>query len=99
MAGVVKMPAWMMPFHFPGLWHTQALTRVTGMKMTFGRFKEIGERGYNLERMFNVKRGVTASDDALPERLPSGRRIPWVPKSKVPLEALKRIITALEAGI
>jgi len=27
MAGIVKMPAWMMPFHFPGLWHTQALTK------------------------------------------------------------------------
>jgi aldehyde:ferredoxin oxidoreductase len=90
MAAIVKMPAWMMPFHFPGLWHTQALTQVTGMKMTFGRFKEIGERGYNLERMFNVKRGVTASDDALPERLTKQPQDPMVPESKVPLGALKK---------
>jgi len=60
------------------------------MKMTFGRFKEIGERGYNLERVFNVKRGVTRADDALPERLTNQPQDPKVPKSKVPLEALKK---------
>jgi aldehyde:ferredoxin oxidoreductase len=80
----------MMPFHFPGLWHTQALTQVTGMKMTFGRFKEIGERGFNLERMFNVNRGVTEAEDALPERLTNQPQDPEVPNSKVPLETLKK---------
>jgi aldehyde:ferredoxin oxidoreductase len=90
MGAVAKMPGWMMPFHFPGLWHTQALTAVTGMKMTFGRFKEIGERGYNLERMFNAKRGVTAADDALPKRLTDDLQDPEVPGSRVPLDDLKK---------
>jgi len=90
MGAVAKMPGWMMPFHLPGLWHTQALSAATGMKMTFGRFKEIGERGYNLERIFNAKRGVTALDDALPERLTKEPQDPDVPESRVPLEALKK---------
>ena len=40
--------------------------------------------------MFNVKRGVTASDDALPERLTKQPQDPMVPESKVPLGALKK---------
>jgi len=60
------------------------------MKMTFGRFKEIGERGYNLERMFNAKRGVTAADDALPKRLTDDLQDPEVPGSRVPLDDLKK---------
>jgi len=71
------------PLAYPGA------HQVTGMKMTFGRFKEIGERGFNLERTFNVKRGVTEAEDALPERLTNQPQDPEVPNSKVPLEALK----------
>ncbi len=33
------------------------------------RIIESGERTWNLERMFNIKAGLTAADDSLPERL------------------------------
>jgi len=45
------------------------------LSMVIGRYKtvkelvETGERIYNLKRVINVKRGVTARDDALPYRL------------------------------
>ena len=29
----------------------------------------LGERGYNLERLFNLREGLTQADDSLPERL------------------------------
>ena len=36
---------------------------------TVARIIECGERTWNLERMFNMKAGLTAADDSLPERL------------------------------
>ncbi len=36
---------------------------------TAERLKEIGERVWNLERMFNLGAGLTAKDDTLPERM------------------------------
>ncbi|GAI57510.1 unnamed protein product, partial [marine sediment metagenome] len=38
-------------------------------KMTTGKFMEIGERIYNLSRLFNVREGFSIADDRLPERL------------------------------
>lgn len=58
--------------------HTKALKEVTGMKIDFGRLKAIGERGYNIERMFNLRRGLTKEDDTLPKRI----------RSKIPMETL-----------
>ena len=49
--------------------HAQTLKLITGLPMTTGKFMQIGERGYNLERMYNYREGMTAKDDALPERL------------------------------
>jgi len=40
--------------------------------------------------MFNVNRGVTEAEDALPERLTNQPQDPEVPNSKVPLETLKK---------
>jgi aldehyde:ferredoxin oxidoreductase len=36
---------------------------------TVARLTEIGERIWNLERLFNLRAGLTAADDSLPERL------------------------------
>lgn len=42
---------------------------VTGYKMTIGSFIEFGERGYNLERVINIRQGLQGSNDTLPKRL------------------------------
>ena len=36
---------------------------------TVARLTEIGERVWNLERLFNLRAGLTAADDSLPERM------------------------------
>jgi len=69
--------------------HTKGLKYATGMYMDMGKFLQIGERGYNLERMIDVKLGVSAKDDTLPARLTEELQISTNPKSKVPLEELK----------
>ena len=77
-----------MPFNM--LPHTKAIQAATGMKMTFGKFIRIGERGYNLERMIDVRLGVSSKDDTLPERLTTELQIATNPKSKVPIDKLKK---------
>jgi aldehyde:ferredoxin oxidoreductase len=42
---------------------------VTGAKYTAEDFARIGEKIWNLERLFNLKAGLTKADDALPRRL------------------------------
>ena len=49
--------------------HAEALRLATGFPMYTGSFLEFGERCYNLERLFNLREGLTAADDSLPERL------------------------------
>ncbi|MEM2849707.1 MAG: aldehyde ferredoxin oxidoreductase C-terminal domain-containing protein, partial [Candidatus Bathyarchaeia archaeon] len=45
------------------------LSMATGRHTTVKELTEAGERIYNLKRIINVKRGVTAKDDTLPHRL------------------------------
>jgi len=55
----------------PGIMpHPYALKLITGFKMNIGRFIRTGERIYNLERMINVRQGLT-DGDTLPDRLKS----------------------------
>lgn len=42
---------------------------VTGFKMNINRFIKTGERGYNLERLINIRQGLQGVDDNLPKRL------------------------------
>lgn len=44
------------------------LTAVTGVDYTISDLHNIGERIYNLERLFNVKAGFRKKDDSLPDR-------------------------------
>ncbi|MBU4174066.1 MAG: aldehyde ferredoxin oxidoreductase family protein [Actinobacteria bacterium] len=48
--------------------HPRVITDLTGMKMTFGKFLEIGLRTYMIERLFNAREGFTGADDTLPRR-------------------------------
>ena len=41
----------------------------TGVGYTVDSFVKIGERTWNLERLWNLKAGLTAADDSLPKRL------------------------------
>ena len=49
--------------------HAQALRICTGLPIFTGTFLRIGERSYNLERLFNAREGLTGKDDSLPARL------------------------------
>ncbi|HOC91623.1 MAG TPA: aldehyde ferredoxin oxidoreductase family protein [bacterium] len=58
---------WGMPMNMPVMIpHSLVIGKLTGMKMTLGKFLQAGERGYNIERMFNVREG--AAQDTLPGR-------------------------------
>ncbi len=48
--------------------YPSALRFVTGERMTIGRFMRMGERGYNLERLVNLRQGLTKEADTLPSR-------------------------------
>lgn len=78
------------PFHVPLLPHTKALEALTGMKMNFGKFLELGARGFNLERMVNLRLGLRAEHDRLPARLALEAQRTGLKRGPVPLEALKR---------
>lgn len=85
-----KNQSWLAPFHLWLLPHTKAIATLTGMKMTFGKFLNVGARGFNLERMVNIKLGLTEADDALPARLTSEYQDPQRKKGIVPLQKLKK---------
>lgn len=87
---VNRASAGTLPIHLPMLPHTKALSCVTGMNITFGRFKEIGERGYNMERLVNSRLGITEKDDTLPARLTEELQVPGDTKTRVPLDGMKK---------
>lgn len=61
---------WILPFNSMHLLpHAEAIKQITGIKMTTGKFMQLGERGYNVERLYNYREGLTAKDDNLPDRL------------------------------
>ena len=76
--------------HLPVFHHTKVFGYALGMKMNFGKYLQIGERGYTMERWINTRFGVTEADDALPKRLTEVAQDPSNPKTKIPLEKLKK---------
>ncbi|HQG32021.1 MAG TPA: aldehyde ferredoxin oxidoreductase C-terminal domain-containing protein, partial [Deltaproteobacteria bacterium] len=58
------------------------------MNMDFGKFFKMGERGFNLERLFNIREGFSAKDDTLPKRFTHEEQIPGNEKTKVPLDKM-----------
>jgi len=51
--------------------YAELLNAATGTEYTAEELLEVGERIYNVERMFNQAAGMDASDDTLPKRLTS----------------------------
>jgi aldehyde:ferredoxin oxidoreductase len=70
--------------------HIRGVELATGMKLGFGGFWAIGERGYTLERLIGMRFGVTAADDTLPARMTAEPIDPGDLKSVVPLAPMKR---------
>lgn len=83
------LPRALLQIPLPLLPHMRAVELVTGEKMRFGRFWEIGERGYTLERELALRFGVTAVDDTLPARELTERLEPDDARSVVPMDALR----------
>ncbi len=50
------------------------VTAITGYDFNISRLLEIGERIYNLERLFNVRAGFTNKEDNLPDRF---KKVPF----------------------
>ena len=85
-----KFMPWILPFNSMFLLpHAEALKHITGLKMTTGRFMQLGERGYNMERLYNYREGLTVNDDSLPDRLTK------VPQDKDPKLSLIHIFILL----
>ncbi len=47
----------------------RALTAITGVQYATGDLVRVGERVWNLERLYNLREGFTQADDTLPPRL------------------------------
>ena len=76
--------------HLPVFHHTKMIQFATGMHMDFGKYIAIGERGYTMERYINCKFGISSANDKLPKRLTHVPQDPNDPKTKVPLETMKK---------
>jgi aldehyde:ferredoxin oxidoreductase len=66
----------------------EALRLATGLPFYTGGFLALGERSYNLERLFNIREGLGAADDSLPARLTRTPQDPARPDTVVPLEEM-----------
>ncbi len=80
----------MLILHLPVFHHTKMIKLALDMKMDLGRYLEIGERGYTMERWINTKFGICAENDKLPKRLTDTPQDPKNPKTKIPLETMKK---------
>ena len=76
--------------HLPVFHHTKMIKLATGMYMDFGKYIQIGERGYTMERYINCKFGISEANDKLPKRLTNVPQDPDNPKTKIPLETMKK---------
>jgi aldehyde:ferredoxin oxidoreductase len=47
----------------------EALNLITGWDFDISRLMEVGERGFNLQRMINIRDGISRADDRLPRRV------------------------------
>jgi aldehyde:ferredoxin oxidoreductase len=57
----------------------QLLAVVTGVEIGVGELMKIGERIFNIERMFNIREGMGRKDDTLPDIFFEEKDTPWGP--------------------
>ncbi len=68
--------------------HVRAIELALGIKMKTSDFMMLGERGYNVERLYNIREGLTYKDDSLPDRLTKVPQVKSNPKSVVNLDEM-----------
>ena len=89
LVGFLHNHTWLMSFNNKGILpHPYSIKSVTGFKTTIGSYIKTGERGYNLERMINLRQGLKGSDDTLPKRLTSELQRAEDADSKVQLQEM-----------
>ena len=76
--------------NLPLIQHTYALNYVCDFHATIGTALTVGAHGYNMERMTNVILGQKKDADVLPKRLTETLQDPDDPRTRVPLEKLKK---------
>ena len=88
----VRALLWMLPilrfnsvYLFP---HAETLRLITGFPFYTGSFVRLGERGYTMERIYNLREGLTKHDDSLPDRLTKTPQDPKNPKTIVNLKKM-----------
>jgi len=64
----LNLPPALMKFHLPFLPYSKVIKLGTGMDMDFGKFAQVGARGYTLERLFNLREGIGKEQDTLAKR-------------------------------
>ncbi len=64
----------------------EAVRLATGVPMHTGSFIRMGERAYNLERLFNIREGLDTASDTLPDRLTKTPQDKSRPDTVVPLD-------------
>ncbi len=77
--------------NIPLLPHSYAVKYATGLKSTMASFLTWGAYGYNTERISNIILGQKADADKLPGRLVNELQERDNPKTKVPLEKMKKV--------
>ncbi len=88
-AATVKTPPWLLKIHVPFLLpHSKALKEATGMKMDFGIWTRIGDRGYNMEKLFNLREGINKDQDRLARRFTHEPLIPGKPETVVRMDKM-----------
>lgn len=84
--GLLHNNTWLMGFNMKGLLpHPYSIGLVTGFRMDIGKFLKTGERGYNMERLINIRQGLKGTEDKLPDRLTGELQRETDPKSSVRL--------------
>ncbi|MCK4648646.1 aldehyde:ferredoxin oxidoreductase, partial [bacterium] len=80
--GVCKYGTMVPPaLYYPDI--IRAIEVTMGWKFSEKELKKIGERIVNLNRLFNVREGITRKDDSLPDRLTKEPAPLGVPKGQV----------------
>ncbi|MEW5946295.1 MAG: aldehyde ferredoxin oxidoreductase family protein [bacterium] len=83
------LPYSLLSFHAAGMLpHTLAVSNLTGMNVGIGDFMAVGERSFNMGRLFNVREGIARESDALPRRLTHELQIPGDTRTRVRLDEM-----------
>ena len=77
--------------NIPLLPESHAIKYATGINSTMASMLTWGAYGYNAERISNIILGQKADADQLPKRLTDEPQDPNDPRTKVPLEKMKKV--------